>query len=177
MNKMLTAINFSYSNYQNNKNKFKNRQILSFLSNNNSLTKEPRIFIAMPMTHKKWDDLRDKIIKIAESKKFKAFRIDNIVKHNFANTSSHDLKNNIFEGIDSSDIVIADISERNPNVYFELGYAMGKGKKILPMAMKDTNLPFDVQSIWTTFYKNRKDDFEQKLTDSLNDYMNATTNK
>jgi hypothetical protein len=36
----------------------------------------------------------------------------------------------ILEKIDSCDVLIADLSHQNHNVYFEIGYAMGKGKDL-----------------------------------------------
>ena len=37
----------------------------------------------------------------------------------------------IIEGIDSCDLLIADLSYGNKNVHHEIGYAQGKGKKVL----------------------------------------------
>lgn len=40
------------------------------------------------------------------------------------------------------------------NVYFELGYARGKGKVTIQLARRDTTLEFDVRNWRTSFYKN-----------------------
>ncbi len=142
--------------------------ILSFKSNKAQKEKEqPFIFIGMPMKQKKWDDLNQKIKTVAEKNNAKAQRVDDILKENLQSQSSHFISKNIFDGIDKADVVIADISERNPNVYFELGYAMGKGKKVLPIALKGTDLPFDVKDIYTIFYTDRKTDAVNKLNTLL----------
>lgn len=59
----------------------------------------------------------------------------------------------IERSINKSEIVICDVSEKSPNVYYELGYARAKGKKIILTAKEGTVLPFDVRQYHTNFYK------------------------
>lgn len=47
------------------------------------------------------------------------------------NKTSSRIISNIMESINKSDILIADISDLNPNVLFEVGFAFGLGKKLL----------------------------------------------
>lgn len=53
------------------------------------------------------------------------------------------------EGIEGSDIFIADITGQNPNVMLELGIAMKLNKNILILKEKDKEekFPFDIQSV------------------------------
>ncbi len=44
---------------------------------------------------------------------------------------SDDISKRIIEGIDGCDLLIADLSYGNKNVHHEIGYAQGKGKKVL----------------------------------------------
>ncbi len=44
---------------------------------------------------------------------------------------SDNISKRIIEGIDSCDLLIADLSYGNKNVHHEIGYAQGKGKKVL----------------------------------------------
>lgn len=53
-----------------------------------------------------------------------------------------------------SDLVIANLTERNPNVMYELAFRHTLGKPAIMMAEKDTKLPFDVLAERTIFYKN-----------------------
>ena len=55
--------------------------------------------------------------------------------------------------INKAEVIICDVSERSPNVYYELGYARAKGKIIILTAKNGTVLPFDVQQYKTYFYK------------------------
>lgn len=59
----------------------------------------------------------------------------------------------IEESINKAEVIICDVSERSPNVYYELGYARAKGKIIILTAKNGTVLPFDVQQYNTYFYK------------------------
>lgn len=62
---------------------------------------------------------------------------------------------NIFvEGIESSDIFIADITDHNPNVMLELGIAMKLNKNVLILKAKDSNekFPFNIQSVQINEY-------------------------
>ena len=59
----------------------------------------------------------------------------------------------IVEQVHTGQLVIADISERNPNVYFEVGYALAMRKPIILLAKKGTSLPFDVSGFRVLFYE------------------------
>lgn len=76
----------------------------------------------------------------------------------------------IEHSINRSEIVICDVSEKSPNVYYELGYARAKGKKIILTAKEGTILPFDVQQYHTNFYK---DEFslQKMIHDELENYF------
>jgi hypothetical protein len=60
----------------------------------------------------------------------------------------------IIREIAASQLVIADISCANPNVYFEVGYALAMRKPTILLARKDTALPFDVAGFRVLFYEN-----------------------
>jgi hypothetical protein len=54
--------------------------------------------------------------------------------------------------IKKAGLIICDISENSPNVYYELGYSRAKEKSIIMTAKKGTELPFDVRQYHTVFY-------------------------
>ena len=61
----------------------------------------------------------------------------------------------VVDRIQRSDVIIADISPQNPNVYFEVGYALALGKPIILLAQRreaDNQLPFDVSAFRVLFY-------------------------
>lgn len=61
---------------------------------------------------------------------------------------------NIFESIRSSKVVIADITEKNPNVYYELGLAHAMNKTVVLISQNVSDLPFDIQQHRVLEYSN-----------------------
>jgi hypothetical protein len=51
----------------------------------------------------------------------------------------------IIEMIQSARLIVVDLTHERPNVYFELGYARGLGKRVVTIARKDSNIHFDVK--------------------------------
>ena len=60
-------------------------------------------------------------------------------------------------GIRKSAFLIADVSELNPNVFYEIGYAKGLGKDVIVTARKGTQLPFDVGDVPVIFWEIQED--------------------
>ncbi|WP_277970180.1 hypothetical protein [Sphingomonas echinoides] len=77
-----------------------------------------------------------------------------------------DILPQIIEGIVSSQIVIANISSRNPNVFFELGLAMAMGKPTLLLSDTLSDIPFDLQSRRILVFKT-VEDLRERLTVAL----------
>lgn len=61
----------------------------------------------------------------------------------------------IIEAVNGADLVIADFSRLNPNVFFEAGVRTSVNKPLLVIAEKGTDLPFDLAGINTWFYDPR----------------------
>jgi hypothetical protein len=49
----------------------------------------------------------------------------------------------IWQGINAAAFVVADLSDENPNVYYELGLAHALGKDIIPLLQSGQTIPFD----------------------------------
>lgn len=56
-------------------------------------------------------------------------------------------RSEILAAIRTADIFIAAMDDLNPNVLFELGYALGAGKNVLLLRSAGTKIPFDVASL------------------------------
>lgn len=72
----------------------------------------------------------------------------------------NEMVENIWQDIVGSRLVIADISCKNPNVFYELGICDTVGKKVIPICNKQSfdddyqgQFPFDVQQEFTTIYE------------------------
>ena len=73
----------------------------------------------------------------------------------------------IQSGIRNSDLCLAEISTDNPNVWFELGYAIATNKEVVLICSNErsTKFPFDVQHRSITTYKTESSrDFEELKT-------------
>lgn len=60
----------------------------------------------------------------------------------------------IVQNIIESDLVIADITESSPNVYYELGISHTIGNKTIIISQNLRNLPFDTRNEYTIEYSN-----------------------
>lgn len=58
----------------------------------------------------------------------------------------------ILKKVVNYDIAICDISTRNPNVFYELGFRQAFNKKTFLIKDEKTNIPFDISSIRTLPY-------------------------
>lgn len=58
----------------------------------------------------------------------------------------------ILERIEQAAFVIADLTELRNNVFYEVGYAQGRGKQVVLTAQQGTELPFDVHDMPVLFW-------------------------
>lgn len=96
----------------------------------------------------------DKLFKyiispVCQSFNFEAIRADQI-------NESDSITQTIIEQLQTADLVIADISGHNPNVFYEMGYRKCTNKPIIHLKRKGESIPFDVNTVRT---------FEYDLTD------------
>jgi len=63
-----------------------------------------------------------------------------------------DLVKEIVESLYNSDIVVADLTDRNPNVFWELGVRQSFKHGTITIAEEETELPFDISTKGTLFY-------------------------
>lgn len=110
---------------------------------------EKKVFIIMPFAPIFDDVWKGGIERACNSEGFCCLRVDNI-------SLSTWITEDIEKCIEMADVVISDITGNNPNVMFELGWALAKGKKpIVIRQQDDTNqVPFDVHGIRYISYIN-----------------------
>ncbi len=79
--------------------------------------------------------------------------------------NSYTIYDSLFKKIDNSDICIFEISDKNPNVFLEMGYAKGKNKYVIPLINHELlkEVPSDIAGLVTVSYdkldpKNSKDE-------------------
>ncbi len=105
------------------------------------------VFVAQPFNPDFDDVFLFGISSAAESAGISTERADD-------NLESVEIINDIRARIEKCDLLIANTTEPNPNVYYELGFADGLKKRVLLIAKAGVALPFDLQGRRHLLYKN-----------------------
>jgi hypothetical protein len=73
----------------------------------------------------------------------------------------------IYNQISKADIVIADVTNRNPNVFYEVGYAHALGKTTILLTKNADDIPFDLKHYPHIIYDNKIIKIKEELTKKL----------
>lgn len=110
-------------------------------------TEKPIAFIVMQFASP-YNELYSEVIKsVCEQSGLVAVRADETLGPGII---IQDIERQILE----AQIVIADITPTNPNVYYEVGYAQALKKPTILIAETSMKLPFDVSAFRVLFYEN-----------------------
>ena len=110
-------------------------------------TVRPRIFVIMPFAEP-FDTLYREVIRpIAERLQFDIVRVDEIAGPGI-------IVDDIQRQISQANAVVVEISSRNPNVFYELGYAHALDKPSVLLARRESSgeMPFDIRGYRAIFY-------------------------
>jgi len=122
----------------------------------------PRLFVAMEY-REPFDTFYQKVIKPQAESDFEVVRMD----EKFGpGVIFQDMQREIAQ----ADVVIAEITPSNPNVFYELGYAHALGKPTILLAQRGVDLPFDIRSFRVVFCDDTiggKDRVEEDLSKHL----------
>jgi hypothetical protein len=80
----------------------------------------------------------------------------------------------IITALVTSPVVVADVTDQNPNVFWELGVRQSFRHGTVTIAEEGTKLPFDVSSKGTLFYSNdrlKNEDFRRDFKDAVLDSL------
>lgn len=105
----------------------------------------PRAFVVMQFAEPYDTFYREVIQNQAEAAGFEVVRMDE-------RAGPGVIFQDMQREIEQSDIVIAEITPANPNVFYELGYAHALGKPTILLARREAELPFDIRSFRVVFY-------------------------
>ncbi|MFC2146297.1 hypothetical protein ACFLRT_02945 [Acidobacteriota bacterium] len=72
-----------------------------------------------------------------------------------------DIMEDIWKGILSAEVVIADLTDRNANVFYELGITHTIGKKFVLLTQDIHDIPFDLNRFRIVEYSDNADGYEQ----------------
>lgn len=83
----------------------------------------------------------------------------------------------VWRGIRQARVLLAELTTRNANVYYELGLAHALGKPVVLIAAKSEAVPFDVQHIRVIYYDVNDPFWGSKLIDKISENIrSALTN-
>jgi hypothetical protein len=107
-----------------------------------------KLFMLMPFGSNELNEFyEDHIKRSIEAIGMNCLRADDI----FNNKSIID---DIWRNINEARIIVADLTHRNPNVFYEVGIAHTLGKDVILISQDEGDIPFDLRHIRTIFYKN-----------------------
>ncbi len=88
--------------------------------------------------------------------------------------SNKSIIEDIWRNINEARIIIADLTQRNPNVFYEIGIAHTLGKDVILISQNENDIPFDLSHIRTILYKNSPRgalEFQDKLKETIKGIM------
>jgi hypothetical protein len=108
----------------------------------------PAAFVLMPFSlpwsEQVWDAVRQIVRSAPLTPQLDCVRADDLF--------GHDVLHDIVAAIQSCEVVIADITGRNPNVFYELGIAHAFGKRVVLLTQSVDDIPFDIQRFRHVIY-------------------------
>jgi|MudIll2142460700_1097286.scaffolds.fasta_scaffold10388_2 hypothetical protein len=87
-----------------------------------------------------------------------------------------DLRGKIHSAIDNAVFVLGDLSIPRPNIYYEVGYAVARGKSVLLIAKEHSDIHTDLHGLEMIKYKDDREGwqhFEQSLRQHLEIYKDS----
>ena len=99
---------------------------------------KPKCFVLMPFGPK-IDPLYQNVIKpTVENANCECKRADDFF-------TANKIMDDIIQAIDDATFIIADLTDRNPNVFYEVGYCHAQGKKVIFLTQSKDDVTFDLR--------------------------------
>lgn len=139
------------------------------------VSKEPRVrefldtcFVMMPFGE--WFDRYYQEIYVPAIKEagFEPVRADELF-------TTGSVVEQIWEQIEKSKLLLADLSGKNPNVFYELGLSHAARKPVVFTAAEVEDVPFDLRHLRVIIYDVREPEWSIRLRKSVTDYLRNAT--
>jgi len=105
-----------------------------------------RIFLLIPF-NEGFTDISNVIREVVQKTNHQFIRLDEVIEPPISITDA------FHKEIEKADLIIADVSNQNPNVMYELGIAQSLNKPTLLIAQKGEIIPFDISNRRIIFYE------------------------
>ena len=125
-----------------------------------STVPKPYVFVLMPFASEFADAYRFGIKETADKIGAYAERLDEQI-------FSEGMLERIFNQISKADVIVADMTGRNPNVFYEVGYAHALGKIVLLLTQNADDVPFDLKQRQHINYAGSIQKLQQELAPRL----------
>jgi hypothetical protein len=121
-------------------------------------------FILMPFGE--WPDRYFKDIYVPATKEagFEPVRADVVF-------STGSVIKQIWEHIGKAKVLLAELTDKNPNVFYELGLAHARGKPVVLISANIEDVPFDLRHLRTIIYDFREPDWGERLRKNVTEYL------
>ena len=120
----------------------------SIFNNNDFIINDLLVFVVCPFKEAFNAIYDDQIKPVVESElSMQCIRADELY-------TNGPIIEDIWRLINEARVIIADMTERNPNVFYEVGLAHAIGKDVILLAQDVNDIPFDLRHLRTIIYKN-----------------------
>lgn len=75
----------------------------------------------------------------------------------------------VWRGISQASVLVAELTSRNPNVFYELGLAHALGKPVVLVSSNEDDVPFDLHHIRVIYYDHADPFWGDKLMDKVSE--------
>jgi hypothetical protein len=116
---------------------------------------QKRCFVVMPFAPR-FDKVYEDIKAATEAKDLLCVRSDE-------NRLARPIMTEVVDEIKRADLVIVDLTDQNPNVYYEAGLAHAFGKECIILAESVSDVTFDLRQIRTKFYGRNRENLQKEL--------------
>jgi len=126
--------------------------------------RRPFAFVLMPFSAD-FDQIYAEGIKVAAQRAgFECQRVDEQI-------FSEGILARVYAEIAKADLIIADMTGCNPNVFYEVGYAHALNKPVILLTQRASDIPFDLKHSQHVVYDGRTDYLRERLEERIRYYL------
>jgi hypothetical protein len=130
---------------------------------------QKKCFVLMPFSEEFKEIFTEVYKPVCQDNLIHCWRVDEIARPG-------SITKDIIEGILDADIIIADLTTKNPNVFYELGIAHSVGNKTIMTAQNLADVPFDIANYRIIVYQHSLTgcrELHQKLDTAIKELLTA----